>query len=154
MISIRELEACDLPALRGLAIESETDGFRFLARFVAEMDSGQRSMDQPAHYFVGAFIDNTLTAVGGVTLDPYTELPGIGRIRHVYVARDSRRNGIGRALVTALEAHGFETYATLRLRTDTPAAAKFYESLGYERTGDPNATHLKRFPLPASRLPL
>jgi ribosomal protein S18 acetylase RimI-like enzyme len=47
------------------------------------------------------------------------------------VRPDSRRRGIGRRLVQTLEQAAQQTYRALVLRTDTPTAARFYETLGY-----------------------
>jgi hypothetical protein len=45
-------------------------------------------------------------------------------------------------LVTTLEQVAGQTYRALVLRTDTPAAARFYEALGYTRLPSGNtATH-------------
>jgi GNAT superfamily N-acetyltransferase len=53
----------------------------------------------------------------------------------------ARGQGIGRQLVHSLEAWAAPTYTVLRLRTDTPAAARFYEHLGYQPIADRAATH-------------
>jgi GNAT superfamily N-acetyltransferase len=54
-------------------------------------------------------------------------------IRRVYVRADTQRNGVGRALMTALEHEAVSrTYEEVHL-TAGMAAAAFYERLGYER---------------------
>jgi GNAT superfamily N-acetyltransferase len=47
------------------------------------------------------------------------------------VRPDARRRGIGRRLVHELEQAAHQTFRALVLRTDTPTAARFYETLGY-----------------------
>jgi ribosomal protein S18 acetylase RimI-like enzyme len=76
-----------------------------------------------------------------VTRDPYIADTRIGRLRHVYVRPEIRRRGVGRALVAHLEARAAACYGSLRLRTDTEAASRFYERLGYEPVASPSATH-------------
>ena len=142
---MRRLASSDVDALRTLAAASEAEGFRFLARFVRELADGTVTLGERQDYFLGVFDHGELLAVGGVTPDPYTDRRDTGRIRHVYVAPSFRRTGIGRMLMAALEEHACSSYAVLRLRTDTAAAAQFYEALGYERTSEPNATHRRRF---------
>jgi hypothetical protein len=50
---------------------------------------------------------------------------------------------LGRLLIHALEQRAAEQYRELRLRTDTPSAALFYEKLGYTPVDDLTATHRK-----------
>jgi ribosomal protein S18 acetylase RimI-like enzyme len=79
-----------------------------------------------------------------VSADPRE--PGAGRIRHVYVARARRREGIGRMLMAALADASRPHFGLLVLRTDTAAAARFYESLGFQPVaGQPHHPH--RLPL-------
>ena len=129
-----EIRACaGLPhaALAPLVAESRAEGFAFLARLVAEHDAGVARFDGPGECLLGVYDGGALLAIGGVTRDPYDTEPRAGRLRHVYVRADARRRGVGRALVQALEAHARTRFATLALRTDTGAAARFYEALGW-----------------------
>lgn len=136
---IRPLTRDDADQIRTLADASAREGFRFVGRFLEEM-AADFMFDGRRQYFLGVFADR-LVAIGGVTPDPYIDDPSVGRIRHVYVTADARRSGVGRALMTALEARAMDSYAALRLRTDTAAAAAFYESIGYLRIDDATATH-------------
>jgi len=138
---IRPLTRADTDLIRSLAEESATEGFRFVARFLDELKSPAFVLDERRQFFLGAFEGARLVAIGGVTPDPYDDDENIGRIRHVYVARDARRRGVGRQLVAAVEQRASGAFTALRLRTDTNAAAAFYESLGYQPTSEPDATH-------------
>jgi GNAT superfamily N-acetyltransferase len=140
---LRPLRATDLPALAALADAAEAEGFRFVTRFLADFERGAVRLGAPTEFFFGGYDGDTLVALGGITPDPYVADRGVGRLRHVYVARAYRRHGVGRALVTALERRGQGVYERLRLRTDTAAAAQFYERLGYQRVVDPTATHAR-----------
>src|SRR5205085_1114748 len=83
-----------------------------------------------------------LIAVGGLNIDPFTAENRCGRVRHVYVLEAYRRRGVGRRLVAHLIAAARPYFTCLRLRTNTPDAATFYETLGFQRcTAAETATH-------------
>ncbi len=138
---IRPLGACDIPAIESLAHEAEAEGFRFLGRFLADFAAGLIRFNTPVEFFHGVELNAGLVAMGGVTPDPYVRDVIVGRLRHVYVSPEIRRSGIGRELVQTLEARARRTYRRLRLRTDTPGAAAFYERLGYDAIEHRTATH-------------
>lgn len=142
----RPLTPADLPALRALAALAEGEGFLFVTRFLDELLARRVRLDAPDEFFVGALIDGQLAAIGGVTPDPYVGDPRTGRLRHLYVRPDHRGEGIGRALVAELERRAEACYACLRLRTDTSAAAAFYERLGYHPVTSSSATHQRMLP--------
>ena len=142
---IQPLRTDDLGALHALSRDAEAEGFRFLTRFVGDVESGRQPLSSATDSFLGTFVDGKLIAVGGVTADPYISEPNTGRLRHVYVHHTARARGVGRALVRALEELAQTRYRRLRLRTDTEAAAHFYERMGYRRVQDPTATHERVF---------
>lgn len=142
-MTIRPLNADDVMSIECLAVESLEEGFRFLERMLSDLRAGVISFDTPRQFFLGVFEDDALVAVGGVTPDPYTSRPDTGRVRHVFVTRAARRRGVGRALLNALETRACVQFVILRLRTDTDAAARFYERIGFERASQPDATHLR-----------
>ena len=63
---------------------------------------------------------------------PTPKTPHVARVRHVYVAEDYRRNGIGRTLVKRLMELAKQEFHEIRLRTDTVDGDLFYRSLGFE----------------------
>jgi GNAT superfamily N-acetyltransferase len=143
---IRSLALTDLTTLEALAAAAEREGFRFPRRFAHDLRATAVSLDAAREFFLGAVLDDRIVAVGGVTPDPYVDDPATGRIRHLYVAADFRRKGVGAALMRALEARACQQYDRLRLRTDTVDAAAFYERLGYLSIDDETATHERRCP--------
>ena len=140
---IRTLDHSDLQALRDLAVVARNEGFQFLDRLVAAMENETVSLDGTEEFFMCITEHGRIVGVGGITADPYAGEPDVGRIRHVYVHPNARRAGLGRDLLAALEQRAPRTYGTLRLRTDTPAAASFYEALGYRPIVNRHATHFK-----------
>lgn len=140
-IIIRSLHPPPWPALQPLIEESRREGFRFLDRLRADFQDGANRFDAPGEALLGAWVDEELIAVGGLNRDPYAAEPGVGRLRHLYVGAAFRRTGAGRALVEALIAAARPHFRVLRLRTDTDAAARFYERLGFAPVRSPHATH-------------
>jgi GNAT superfamily N-acetyltransferase len=143
-----ELRTCPLipaawPALEPLLSESRREGFRFLERLRADLESGANRFDAPGEALLGVYRDAELVAVGGLNRDPYSRDAGTGRLRHLYVHPELRGTGIGRALVDALVSAARPHFGVLRLRTDTTAAARFYEKLGFVPDSSPQATHLR-----------
>jgi GNAT superfamily N-acetyltransferase len=70
----------------------------------------------------------------------------VGRLRHLYVRQDARRNGIGSALVRLILDEAKGAFQFVRLRTDTPEAAEFYAQLGFTSVNDATASHMKLLP--------
>lgn len=140
-LTIRSLIPPPWPALAPLIEESRREGFRFLGRLRAEFEDGTNRFDAPGEALLGGYRGSKLVAVGGFNRDPYAAEPRVGRLRHLYVSRAFRDTGIGRALVEALVAVSRPHFDVLRLRTDTPAAARFYEASGFTPAASPHATH-------------
>ena len=123
---------------------SRAEGFYFTARLQLELNRGD--FTEPGAALYGCIDDDLigdkLAGVGGLTADPYPDAePGVGRLQHLYVLPQYRRQGVGQGLVTAIVAEAGRHYDVLRLRTTTPEAARFYEVLGFIPTAEPNATH-------------
>jgi GNAT superfamily N-acetyltransferase len=124
-------------------IEASTaEGFRFLVRLKEDYLTGQKCFNAPGETLLGAYDQAQLLGVCGLTRDPYSNDPHIGRIRHLYIRPDARSHGIGSRLVRAIEERAAGTFTSLVLRTDTEAASWFYIALGYEPTPESTtATH-------------
>ena len=144
MIRVRPLRPSDDGAIDRLAEQARIEGFRFLDRLRQELAIDNGARDTPRAFFLVIEDESGVVGVGGVTEDPYAANSAVGRIRHVYIAAETRRRGLGRMLVAALETRACCAYAILRLRTDTEAGARFYEALGYGAVADSSATHVKQ----------
>lgn len=140
-LDVRSLPPPPWPELAPLARASEREGFRFLARLRREFDDGTNRFDAPGEALLGCRRGAELVAVGGLNRDPWSAEPRAGRLRHLYVSPASRGSGVGRVLVDALAAAARPHFGVLLLRTDTPAAARFYEALGFAPVASPHATH-------------
>lgn len=128
---VRTLLPPPWPVLEPLIRASEREGFRFLARLRREYEDGSTRFDRAGEVLLGVESGPELIAVGGLTADPYAAEPRVGRLRHLYVSPAHRRRGAGRLLVAALVEAARPHFDTLTLRTDTEAAARFYEALGF-----------------------
>jgi adenylate kinase family enzyme/GNAT superfamily N-acetyltransferase len=118
------------------------EGFQFVARLVNDWASGSNTFSEPGERLVGAFRDDELLGICGLNRDPYAAQSGVGRLRHLYVKKAERQRGIGFALVGNFLEEARGIFRIIRLRTDTPEAAIFYERLGFRRTLEENATHV------------
>lgn len=89
-------------------------------------------------HFVAYAGDGTEEPVGAARLRPKDPEAGdVGKVERVAVLAAAREDGVGRALMDALEAHGRDRgFERFLLHSQTHAAG-FYASLGYERRGEP-----------------
>jgi ribosomal protein S18 acetylase RimI-like enzyme len=143
----------ELPAgIERLVDESLEEGFDFLRRLVDDWRSGANRFAAPKENFWCARAEERLVGVCGVNVDPYSQDPMAGRLRHFYIAKDYRRKGYGRALLEMALIHCADKFHTLVLRTHNEQAAAFYESCGFQRIREKtSSTHTMR--LATSRRP-
>ncbi len=133
---IRRARAGDAPIAARIIAEA-------LAEHALSFEPGGRDADvrffgaRPDHDDLVAELDGR--AVGVVGVGPHGE-PGVAWISKLFVDRDARRRGVGRALMEA--AH--EAARTrgcrevgLRTRLVFREAIRLYESMGYARRDDP-----------------
>ena len=90
--------------------------------------------------FLGIFEDGELVGCGGVNKDPYV-IQHVGRLRHVYVLSSARRKGLATELVRELLRRCGHSFSVFRLRTSDKNADAFYETFGFERSNDEDASH-------------
>lgn len=139
MIAIERIDSLPIGAL---VTEAEATGFRGLSRLLSEWQAGGNRFDQPGEAVFIATESGRVVGVCGLNRDPYFGDPTVGRIRHLYVAVDHRRKGIGSRLVRAVMGAARGHFARLRLRTDSPDADAFYRCLGFlPVTGEPACSH-------------
>jgi GNAT superfamily N-acetyltransferase len=120
---------------------ADAEGFAFVGRLESEWRAGVNRFDGAGECLLGALISDDLVAIGGLNRDPYAGDRQIGRLRRVYVLPAFRGSGVGRALVTALLARATGVFRCVRLRTETPAAAAFYERCGFRPARGGEDTH-------------
>jgi len=108
-------------------------------------DEAEQHLADPGEYFRkdgGEFwilrdVDEHLAATAAVHFDP--NHPETAELKSLYVARDNRRNGVGRTLTTLAmryaRSHG-RTRLILWSDTRLTAAHALYESMGFTRCGE------------------
>jgi len=127
--------------------ESRDEGHAMLQRLAENWHNGTNRFSKPGEILLGALDGRTLIGICGRNVDPYAGNPRAARIRHLYVARTGRRQGIGRLLVNAVAEHARPFFDHLNARAPE-AAFGFYERLGFARIdNDPFVTHRLRLDL-------
>ncbi len=122
--------------------ESEAEWFRFLTRMQEEWRSGTNRFSLPGEGLFEARQDGRLAGICGLNVDPFAGDITVGRLRRMYVSKNSRRSGVGTALVNAAMAHAKGKFRVVRLRTDSEDAAAFYVACGFRVTdGTGRSTH-------------
>lgn len=128
---IQDIRPLTLEMLRPLLDASTAEGYTFVQKLWDEYQSGVNSFSEQGALLLGGFIARRFVAIGGVHPDPYLQNPAVGRIRHVYVLPESRRSGMGGALVQALIERTSGQFSSFTLRTMTEHGQAFYEALGF-----------------------
>ncbi|MDT3427407.1 phosphoglycolate phosphatase [Paenibacillus forsythiae] len=132
MLSIRKIGKADLPDLNGLY--EELTGHKSNE---AKLSSVFESLEYNDNYLLlGAFKGDTLTGslMGVICQDLVGECKSFMVIENVVVASGFRRQGVGRALMQAIEREARErncTYIIFVSGGQRAEAHKFYEQLGY-----------------------
>jgi len=127
-----------------LAAEGRVEGFRFVDRLIEEWSSGENRFAAPGERFLCLYEGSELVGFGGLNADGVLAEPGVGRVRHVYVAAAARGRGHGGRLVREIIRTARPVFHRIRLRTRQ--AAPFYESLGFVPSEEPEATHVLELP--------
>jgi len=133
-LTIRDAKLNDAPALAALMCEL---GYETIS---AEMSQRLKSIlsDPRCGTFV-AEIDNEIRGmVGTLTHASHEHNDLSGKIIALVVSKKERRSGVGRALIAAVEkdfARRNVSRVTVTTRFEREEAHRFYEALGYLRTG-------------------
>jgi len=126
-----------------LVEEREQAGFRFVRRLVEDWQSGSNRFALPGEALFVALSGEQVVGVCGLNIDPYSVVAAVGRVRRLYVLSAFRRQGVGRRLVQAVVAASQGSFYSLRLRTETAEASRFYAALGFQEcVGVPDCTHV------------
>jgi ribosomal protein S18 acetylase RimI-like enzyme len=128
-----------------LLSDSERLESRIVRRLAEEWGNGANRFDRPGEALFGARGAGRLLGVCGLNVDPYAGDDRIGRVRHLYVLSESRRQGVGQRLVQRVIQAARGRFDDLRLHTSNPEAARLYEALGFRPCGErPDYTHVAK----------
>jgi GNAT superfamily N-acetyltransferase len=133
--------ALPAPGLDALCREATVEGHGFLDRLQSEWDERTNRFDRPGECLLGARAAGRLIGICGLNVDPFAGDPGVGRLRHLYVAQGWRRQAVASRLVDRLLVQAAGSFGRVRLRTDSAAAAAFYVACGFARVEERDATH-------------
>ncbi|MBI4785571.1 MAG: GNAT family N-acetyltransferase [Chloroflexi bacterium] len=94
--------------------------------------------DAPDSLHVGAFVDALLVGIATVVREapPGESAPRAWRLRGMATLPQARRQGVGAALVRACLAHVAAHGGTMLWCLGRTSALAFYNSLGFQATGD------------------
>ena len=121
---------------------SQAEGIRNMEMLQARWRSGEDRFERLGEALFAAYVDETLSGVGGVSLETGWHLPAM-RMRRLYVVPGARRAGVGRALAQACMARGLAFADTLTCNAQASlAAGPFWEALGFVPVEHPNITHV------------
>lgn len=139
MRSIVHFDHWPAAAIEPLVQDSLQEGFHFLQRLKDEWLSGANRFSGRGEALFGMFDGERLLAVGGIN----RQSDACGRLRHFYVRKDARREGLGRMLLQHILRFASAHYARVSLRTDTLIADQFYLAVGFSRLSPGNSsTHI------------
>lgn len=123
--------------------EAAAEGVRNMALLRTEVGAPADPFVEPGALFA-AFAGGELAGVGGVTVETGLTEPAM-RMRRLYVRPAFRRAGVARALAGAMMQQGFQTTPLLVLNAAaSPAAAPFWEAMGFQREARDGITHALR----------
>jgi GNAT superfamily N-acetyltransferase len=118
----------DLPdgfdALRALAT---AEGHRNMARLADEVATGSTAFIA----LLAAMSGGDLVGIGGMTEEPEPAPEPAIRMRRLYVAPSARREGVARALVSALLQEAWDQVDLVTVHAGSNDASRFWETQGF-----------------------
>ena len=142
--TVVEINDSNISSLQKMVEESKQSGEGIVGRTVDEWISGKNKFSKEGEKFWGLMVDNEIIGIGGLNQDPYLNDPKVGRVRHVFIMKKYRGQGLSIVLMNLILDLAKKHYTTLRLATNNPIAASLYESLGFEKINEVKATHIIR----------
>lgn len=124
--------------------ESLEEKFGALKRLQSAYIDGENTFSRPGEALFEARVDGELVGICGLNIDPYQKCSETGRLRHLYVARAHRLSGVGRKLISKIEAFAQATFSRIQLFTDDANSGAFYLAIGYKKGGIGKASHVKQ----------
>ncbi len=119
--------------LEELVKDSLEEDHQFLRRLINDYDSGLNRFNKLGESLYLAIIDNEIAGIGGLNQDPYINDNRFGRVRHLYVLRKFRMQGVGKALLKKIINEASKYYLVLGLRTNNETADLMYCSNGFTK---------------------
>ncbi|MBY3387830.1 GNAT family N-acetyltransferase [Rhizobium laguerreae] len=139
-IDIRQIRDRLPQEIADLESEARREGHCHVARLIDEWSPGDIKFEHHGERLLGAYVDDALVGIGGITVDP--AMSGALRMRRFYIRPAMRGRGIGRMLALALLEHAQSCCTVVTVHAGNDGAARFWESLGFQPHGRDGHTHL------------
>lgn len=144
--NVKIMDDTNIACLARLAVEAKLEGYDFVQRTIDEWRGGVNCFSRPGEILWGVFEDGQCIGIGGLNVDPYTNDPKVGRVRHLYVSKSYRKRGVASDLLDMVIKRSKDSFNVLRVSTHKPGAAnpegdKFYELIGFARVQGDKQTH-------------
>ena len=135
----------DLPeGFDALLADAASEGVGHMARLAEGWANGDQRFDKEGEALLGALLAGDLAGIGGLSVEPAAAEPA-RRVRRFYVRPAFRRQGVARALASALAQEAFDQVDLLTCNAAaSPAAAPFWEAQGFWRDSSGPWTHVLR----------
>ena len=140
--SLIEINDSNISSLQKLSAEALGDNYSFVKRTIDEWESGINTFSKHGERLWGIFINDECVAIGGLNQDPYIEDVTVGRVRHVYVAKNYRGNALSKVIMKLILDEAKKNFRVLRLSTSNPVASSLYESMGFTKATGYKVTHI------------
>lgn len=131
ILSVKDLKINELDHL---VQEASSEQHSFMLRMKAQYIGNKNRFDKKGEAIFIALKDENIVGFVGLNIDPYLEDENVGRVRHLYVQKDYRRQLIAKELLNQLIIKAKQHFKILTLRTFHQEASDFYESLGFKNT--------------------
>jgi GNAT superfamily N-acetyltransferase len=131
ILSVKDLKVDEL---NHLVQEASSEQYSFMLRMKAEYVGNKNKFNQDGEAIFLALKDEKIIGFVGLNVDPYLKDKNVGRIRHLYVQKDYRRQKVAKELLSQLIIKAKKHFKILTLRTFHQNASSFYEALGFTNT--------------------
>ena len=144
-IDIKPTQQLSTIEMQTLIEDSRNQGFLFVERCVNNWIAQKNCFNKKGEVLLIAKDKNIIVGLCGLNIDPYHQVPGLGRVRHLYVLSSNRRQGIGSQLIKKIIYYAQGNFDFLNLRTYNAEASNFYLAQGFQRCYErPECTHILR----------
>jgi GNAT superfamily N-acetyltransferase len=107
------------------------DGCHILSKLREAYNNESNTFNKQGEVLYIAMLNNNVVGIGGLNQDPYINEIDFGRVRNLYVMREYRKTGIGKAILQEIIDEARKHFKILGLRTDNQIAAEMYCSCGF-----------------------
>lgn len=128
--------------IKDLLEDSKEEGFHLIERTVNDWETGVNRFAKHGEVLWGLLATDRLIGICGLNVDPFTGDKQTGRVRHLFIKRDYRRQGYGTFLMQKISERAKKHFKILRLYTDNASATAFYQMLGFTPVSGYKVSHV------------